>query len=202
MSPQSLVACVGCSAERAKTYAEPITGAMERWGIDTPTRQAAFLGQIAVESQRLEKVEEDLFYSAQRLVAVWPSRFPSLAAAAPYSRNPQALANRVYGGCMGNELPGDGWAYHGRGLIQLTGKTAYAAYTLTADVDALTSPELLTMPQHAADSAGWFWSSNALNTIADRRDWTTLSTRINGGKTALSERISAISRALRVLTAV
>lgn len=79
---------------------------------------------------RFAPIEENLNYSAKRLVQVWPSRFPNLAAATPYANNPQKLANKVYGGRLGNTGPDDGWRYRGRGMVQITGKDNYAKYGL------------------------------------------------------------------------
>ena len=80
-----------------------------------------FLAQILHESAMLERLEEGLSYSAERLCAVWPGRFPTIAAAQPYARNPDALANKAYGGRLGNTQPGDGWRFRSRGLMQVTG---------------------------------------------------------------------------------
>ncbi len=79
---------------------------------------------------RFAPIEENLNYSAKRLMQVWPKRFPSLAAANPYANNPERLANSVYGGRLGNTSPGDGWKYRGRGLVQITGKANYEKYGL------------------------------------------------------------------------
>lgn len=172
---------------------------MQRWGIESVIQQAAFLGQISVESGRLSRWDENLCYSAQRLMQIWPRRFPTLAIAEQYANNPEALANFVYGGRMGNTQPGDGWRYRGRGLKQLTGKDNYAGYTMGADVDALSNPDLLLEPTFAADSAGWFWFANGLNSYADARDWPGLTKRINGGLIGLADRVKAIQRAIQAL---
>src|SRR6266545_770391 len=76
--------------------------------LDRPLRLAHFLAQVCHETGGLTILVENLNYRAERLVAVWPLRFPTVASAVPYSGNPPALANRVYGGRMGNVNPGDG----------------------------------------------------------------------------------------------
>lgn len=172
---------------------------MTRWGIESVIQQAAFLAQISHESGRLARWEENLNYSAQRLMQIWPRRFPSLTIAQQYAGKPEALANFVYGGRMGNTQPGDGWRYRGRGLKQLTGKDNYTAYMLAADVNALSNPDLLLEPKFAADSAGWFWAANGLNALADARAWPTMTRRINGGLIGLADRVQAIQRAIKAL---
>lgn len=199
MSPTLLAAATGCSPARAAFYAEPLAAAMDRWSINTPLRQAAFLGQLAHESALFSRVEEDLHYSAKRLTQVFPSRFPDLSAAASFAHNPVALANRVYGGRMGNTAPGDGYKYRGRGLIQLTGYDNYKAYGEASCTAVLAYPDLVTEPRYSADSAGWFWHSRDLNRIADSEDGALLTRRINGGLTGLSDRIRAINRAKAAL---
>ncbi len=199
MSPETLAAATGCTLLTAARFAGPLTAAMQRWGIASPLHQAGFLGQIAVESARLTVLTENLNYSAERLCAVWPRRFPSLAAAQPFARNPERLANSVYGGRMGNVAEGDGWRYRGRGLKQLTGRDNYTAYSRAAGVDAVGSPDLLLEPEWAADSAGWFWHASGCAAFAEARDWTGLSKRVNGGTNGLQERIAATVRAMRAL---
>ncbi|SFH27256.1 chitinase [Ensifer sp. OV372] len=78
----------------------------------------------------MQPVIENLNYSAARLTEVWPSRFPTIASAKPFARNPRKLANKVYGGRMGNSAPDDGWLYRGRGLPQITGKDNYDKFGL------------------------------------------------------------------------
>ena len=174
---------------------------MVKWGINTPLRQAYFLGQIAVESGRLSLVEERLSYAADRLMAVWPSRFPTMGKAIQYSRQPAKLANSVYANRMGNGAPetGDGFRYRGRGLKQLTGKSNYQAYQADTGNLVIAFPDLLLTPALAADSAGWFWSKNGLNALVDRCDVVGITRRVNGGQIGLLERTRCSEQALKAL---
>lgn len=190
MNAGQLQAATGCTGAAALAFLGPLTTAIGRWGV---LRVPEFLAQIAVESKSLKSLQEDLHYSARRLTEVWPTRFPSLAAAQPYAGNPEALANKVYGGRMGNNAPGDGWRYRGRGLKQLTGKENYAAYQTASGVPVLTTPDLLFDPVHAADSAAWFWFANGCDALAD--DTAALTKRINGGLTGLAQRQSFTAKA-------
>lgn len=79
----------------------------------------------------MQPIEENLNYSAKRLTQVWPKRFPTLDAAKPYANNPPALANKVYGGRLGNAL-NEGWLFRGRGLIQITGRENYAKFGIAS----------------------------------------------------------------------
>ena len=148
---------------------------------------AAFLAQLSVESARLTRLEENLKYSAERLVAVWPARFKSVADALPYANNSEALANKVYAGRMGNAAPGDGYRYRGRGFIQLTGKANYKAFATASGVDVVANPDLLLEPELAAESAAWLWQSNGCNELADAGELVRISKRVNGGTHALPE---------------
>ena len=100
------------------------------------THLAAILAEAHHETGCIwPPVSENLNYSAKRLTEVWPSRFPTLAAAAPYANNPRKLANKVYGGRLGNTGDEDGWLYRGRGLAQITGKANYAKFGLVGTPD-------------------------------------------------------------------
>jgi putative chitinase len=98
----------------------------------TPLQHLAYILASAHHETggKFQPVEENLIYSAKRLTQVWPQRFPSIASAQPYANNPKGLANKVYGGRMGNNLS-EGWTYRGRGLIQITGKDNYARFGIS-----------------------------------------------------------------------
>ena len=177
----------------------PLNQVFVKYEIDTPKRQAAFIGQCSYESANFTNLQENLNYSAQRLMQVWPSRFPYIIAAEPYAHNPEKLANFVYAGRMGNLEDGDGYTYRGRGLIQITGREMYAKCGNALGVDLIDNPDLLLTPEYAALSAGWFWNKHGLNLLADSQEYGTMTRRINGGITGLDDRIVKITKALEVL---
>jgi putative chitinase len=184
-------------------WVEPLEEVFHRYEINTPSRQAAFIGQCAHESANFRILEENLNYSAEALMKTWPSRFPTLEAAQPYHRNPEKIANKVYGGRMGNgtEETGDGWLYHGRGLIQLTGKDNYTLAGDALGMDFVHSPDYVLVPKYAALTAGWYWNKRQLNKEADAKDYTAMTKKINGGTIGLDDRIAHIRHAQEVLTA-
>lgn len=195
------------TAEQLKTlqisddWLEPLNEAFTRYEINTPLRMAAFIGQCSHESGNFKTLQENLNYSAEGLCRVWPSRFPTLESAQSYHRNPDKIANKVYGGRMGNgsEETGEGSLYKGRGLIQLTGKDNYAMCGDGLGEDFIHSPDLVLAPKYAALSAAWFWNKRGLNKEADAKDYTSMTKKINGGVIGLEDRIKHINHALAVL---
>jgi putative chitinase len=182
-------------------WLDPLNATFQKYDISTPTRQAFFVGQCAHESNNFTRLEEGLNYSASRLMIVWPSRFPTLDAAVPYANNPEKLANKVYGGRadLGNKEDGDGFKFHGRGCIQLTGRDLYARCGEAIGADLINQPQLLVEPHYAALSAGWFWNKKGLNALADAQDTDTMTKRINGGLVGLDDRKAKIAKAISVL---
>ena len=179
----------------------PLEETFSKYDISTPVRQAYFIGQCAHESNNFQVLQENLNYSAARLMAVWPSRFTNINVANQYANNPEKLANYVYAGRLGNgnEESGDGWRYHGRGVIQLTGKDNYANCGSGLGVDLISNPSMLIDPKYAVLSAGWFWNKKGLNALADAGDLDTMTKRINGGLIGLNDRKARISKALSIL---
>ena len=182
-------------------WLNPLNETFAKYDISTPLRQAAFIGQCAHESNNFTRLEEGLNYSASRLMDVWHSRFPTLEAAAPYANNPEKLADKVYGGRadLGNKEDGDGFKFHGRGCIQLTGRDSYERCGEAIGVDLIGQPNLLVEPLYACLSAGWFWNKKGLNSLADVQDYETMTKRINGGLNGLDDRKAKIAKALSVL---
>jgi len=182
-------------------WADPLQTVFDKYNINTALRKASFIGQCQHESNNFRVLEENLHYSADGLMRVWPSRFNSRVVAEAYANQPEKIANKVYAGRMGNgtEETGDGWAYHGRGLIQLTGRDNYKNCGDALGLALITNPELLSMPKGACLSAGWFWNKHGLNELADAKDFETMTKRINGGTLGLDDRIEKINKALEVL---
>jgi putative chitinase len=177
--------------------------------LDQPLRLAAFLAQVGHESAHFNRLEENLNYSAETLRRLFPKRVPDDASAQALVGNPQAIANRIYGGRLGNgpEASGDGWTFRGRGLIQLTGKSNYLQADQALNAGLVSNPDALAHDRAlAASVAIWFWNSRGLSALADvhagddeTEDFREITHRINGGEVGLPERLVLWGRAKAAL---
>ncbi len=165
--------------------------------VNTSLRIAHWFAQFAHESRDFADFEENLSYSAERLMAVWPRRFPNLAAAKPYARNPEALANKVYGGRMGNAAD-EGYRYRGRGP-QITGKENYRLAERGTGLPLVVEPEIAAEPENFTLLACDYWDRNSCNRLADRDDLTGVTEAVNGGRIGIAERRALLLKALKVL---
>lgn len=159
-----------------------------------------FLGQILHESDLLESLEESLDYRTPGLLMkTWPTRFKSLADERPYLHNPEALANKVYGGRMGNVNPGDGWKYRGSGLIQVTGADNFKALQAATGIPVFDHPELLRMasPECLRVSIAW-WNGHVPDSVIGNVSKVTRI--VNGGQIGLAEREKLTDEARDALT--
>ena len=183
----------------ASKWEEPLQVAFDKYEINTPKRQAAFIGQCAHESGNFKALQENLNYSAEGLMKTWPSRFPTKEIADQYARQPAKIAGKVYNGRLGNTSEEEAAKYLGRGLIQLTGKENYERCGSAIGIDLINEPTLLVEPNHAAMSAGWFWNKKGLNELADSQEHGQITKRINGGLIGLDDRIVKTTKALAAL---
>jgi putative chitinase len=168
-----------------------IPAVMETFGIDTATKLAHFLSQCGHESAGFKVVNENLNYSKDGLRKIFGKYFTTDEIATRYARQPEKIANRVYGNRMGNgaEASGDGWKHRGRGYIQLTGKDNYTAFGKAIGVDILANPDLVAT-QYPLMSAAWFFSKNCLRKCVDASPVTVKSVTlcVNGGTIGLEDR--------------
>lgn len=167
---------------------------IKKFELNTPLRLAHFLCQCKHESTGFTVVQENLNYSAKGLMTTFKKYFPTEDKANEYARKPEKIANLVYSNRMGNgsESSGDGWKFHGRGYIQLTGKDNYISFDNIVDENIINSPDLVAN-KYPLLSAAWFFTKNNLHKIADQGNSddivTIITKRINGGVLGLEERI-------------
>jgi putative chitinase len=184
------VACPGTPKAELLRWVEPIQKACARFEINNVRRVAAFIAQMAHESAGFTRLEENLNYTAKRLTQVWPGRFPTIDAAAPYARNPEKLANKVYGGRMGNgpESSGDGWRFRGGGPLQVTGAENWKRFSKALGMKLEQALAYGRTREGGVMAAAWFWESNDINRLADTPGVADESKRINGGTNGLADR--------------
>jgi putative chitinase len=171
-----------------------IPAVAQKFQIDSALRLAHFLAQCGHESGGFRLTKENLNYSAKGLNGIFKKYFPTLESALPYERKPEKIANKVYGGRMGNgpEASGDGAKFCGRGYIQLTGKDNYTAFGKSIGEDVCANPQVVA-EKYALLSAAWFFNKNGLHKMADGGASDTVVTsitkRVNGGTIGLPDRI-------------
>ena len=179
---------------------------LEQLGATTVPRIASIIGQCAYESGGFGSRFENLNYSASALNRVFGKYFRTVSAQS-YARKPQKIANRVYGNRMGNgnEASGDGYRYRGRGWIQLTGKSNYAAYGRAIGEKLVAEPDLAAEPATAWLIAVRYMaatrrSGKTLLEWADLGDETMVTKGINGGTNGLQGRKQQVARVLAALS--
>jgi putative chitinase len=204
--------CPSLPQQTVSDLVTAVNGAMVKFQIDqSPRRVRYFMAQTAFETSSYTSFNENLMYtSAQRLCVVWPTRFTmdsndtTKAYAQSYVNDPQALANLVYADRMGNGSvqSGDGWAFHGRGAIQLTGRAAYTNYdnAVYGDGHIVANPYLVANMTDAMLSAAWFWSTNGLNAQADADQFTRATQIINGSTVTVPQRLPVLNLANSTFT--
>jgi putative chitinase len=160
----------------------------------SPNRAAHFFAQTAHESGNFKAFSENLNYGAKGLRGIFRKYFPTDALAKAYERKPAKIANRVYGNRMGNgdEASGEGFAFRGRGALQLTGKFNYSEFAKYVNrPDIMDNPDLVAT-ELAFESALWFFDKNKLWGICDQgindAAILALTKRINGGTHGLDDR--------------
>ena len=174
ITEQQLLQILPNAGRQAGVFVPVLNTAMNRYGIVGTQRAAAFIAQVGHESGQFRWLKELWGPTAQQ---------------AGYEGRAD----------LGNTVTGDGSKYRGRGLIQITGRANYAACGEALGLDLLSKPELLELPQYAAMSAAWFWSTRGLNSLADQKDFAKITRRINGGLNGLEERLALWERAKKVL---
>jgi putative chitinase len=191
MSVKALQTKIGATPDGA-FGPKTMKAAMEFYKLSA-VRAAHFFGQTSHETGGFKTFSENLNYSAAGLKKIFKKYFNDLTALA-YARNPEKIANKVYGNRMGNgvEASGDGWKFRGRGALQLTGKSNYEAFA-----KYLGKPEIMDKPgmvagEYAFESAMFFFDKNKLWDICDRgvndAAMLKLTKRINGGTNGLEHR--------------
>lgn len=167
--------------------------------ITTPRRRAAFLSQCHHESQGFTRIEENLNYGTQALIRCWPGDF-DVKNAGCYAHQPAKIANRAYADRMGNgsEKSGDGWLFRGRGLIQITGRANYSAFSSFKEMGLGEAIAYLGTADGALESACWYWKTHGLNVYADQENIKGITRIINGGLNGLDDRMALYHRYLDV----
>lgn len=165
---------------------------MKTFKINTPLRLAHFLAQCGHESNNFKVVQENLKYSRDGLMRIFPRYFPGNLAES-YALQPEKIASRVYGSRMGNgpEESKEGYKFRGRGFIQLTGKSNYKAFGDAINVDVVSNPDLVST-KYPLLSAAWFFNKNCLakcDAGASDAVVTSVTRCVNGGTIGLPDRI-------------
>ncbi len=182
--------CPALSSAAVTHFCQALALDLPKAQITPPLCVAHFMAQTAHESAGYSQLSENLNYSASALSSLFAKYFVGMDVNS-YARQPEKIANRIYANRMGNgdEQSGDGWAYRGRGIIQLTGKANYQAFSQDWGVDVVSQPDLVaTDPVLAVASGCWYWQKRNINAAAQADDLTKVTQLINGGTNGIEDR--------------
>lgn len=177
-----------CKQDKIKSYCSAFNAVWPLFGIDSPKRMAAFLGQVAVESGELKYDKE--------LPSKWNKKDPK------DSNEPigSLYENRKN---LGNTKPGDGPKYIGRGILQLTGRANYESYGKKLNLDLVNNPELALVPENSVKIACQYFKDRGLLNLADNWNLDEITKRVNGtAKLHHTQRVAYSERALKVISPI
>lgn len=181
-------------------WLDALNNILPKYEINTLPRITMFLAQTCHESNRYTVLRENLNYSSDGLLKIFPKYF-NKALADLYQRQPQKIANRVYANRMGNgpETSGDGYKFRGIGILQYTGKEniqKFAEYTNKSIDEVL---DYMLTPEGSVEAACLFWKTRALNLLSDKEDIVSVTKKINGGTIGLEHRKEEYLRIKNIL---
>ena len=185
--PQADASLVACFTE-----AEEVLG--KRGICDSELRLAHFMAQVLADTDGLRSATESMNHGPERIMNLWPQHFRCIGTARLFARNNVLLAEKVYGGRMGNDKPKDGFKYRGRGLLKITGKASYAELGKIVGVDLVTEPELVLDPRYCLAIAAEEWHNAFCNEAADDDDIEETTKLITGGLKGLKQRKNWLER--------
>ncbi|RFB05554.1 peptidoglycan-binding protein [Parvularcula marina] len=155
---------------------------LQQYGINTPVRVAHFIGQGLVETSWLTATEENLKYSASQLIKTFSVYRNNPRLAEQHHKQPEKIANTAYGGRLGNDQPGDGWRYRGRGFFQVTGKDNYRRFGEISGLPLVEDPDILSRDLKASvEVAAAYWDHMDLSWPADQGQSRAVSRGVNRG---------------------
>jgi putative chitinase len=163
----------------------------QKYGVTTPLVVALMMAQFSEECGAGLEMQENMNYTAERLLEVFPHHFTS-SLAAKAAHNPQMIAEIAYGGRMGNAPPPstDGWAFRGQGLSQCTGREEYAKLGEKVGTDLVANPGWLVEPEHALDCGVADFVLCGCLPFAEKGDVINVTKKLNGGTNGLADRES------------
>ena len=174
-------------------------------GITSPVELANIMGNASVETKGFTTMDEDLRYTTahgiENAVHSANKRFTEEEVkAAADSRDPKEVAKVMYDRRkdLGNDQPGDGYKYHGRGYFQYTGHDNYQSFGKKFGVDLVSQPELAADPETAAKLAIAYWKDKVPE--KDRTDPQAAGERINGGPNGANERVKLSAQWSKTIT--
>jgi putative chitinase len=184
----------------AAAWADAAMEILPKYEINTPNRIAGFFAQCGHESMNFTALSENLNYRAETLEKLFSKYFSKSGRnAADYAKQPEKIANVIYGGRMRNTEEGDGWRFRGRGVIQLTGRDNYTAFGLSVDMTPEQVIDYVQTKKGALESACWYWNSRKINIACDEGDIIKMTKLVNGGTIGLEDRRKHYEAALAVL---
>lgn len=184
----------------AAAWADAAMEILPKYEINTPNRIAGFFAQCGHESMNFTALSENLNYRAETLEKLFSKYFSKAGRKAEdYSKQPEKIANIIYGGRMGNVQEGDGYRFRGRGVIQLTGRDNYTAFGKSVGMSPEQVIDYVQTKKGALESACWYWNSRKINAACDKSDITLMTKLVNGGTIGLEDRRKHYEQALAVL---
>lgn len=186
----------------AAAWADAALEILPKYEINTPNRIAGFFAQCGHESMNFTVLSENLNYRAETLEKLFSKYFSKAGRnAADYAKQPEKIANVIYANRMGNgdTASGEGYAFRGRGIVQLTGKDNYSAFALSIKMTLPDVIEYVQTKKGALESACWYWNSRNINAACDANDIVKMTKLVNGGTIGLEDRKHHYEQALAVL---
>jgi len=95
---------------------------------------------------------------------------------------------------LGNNQPGDGRRFKGRGYIQITGRANYQTYGRLIGVDLVNNPTKAEEPDIAAKVALAYWNRIVKPRVSNFADTRAVTRLINGGYNGLQDRINKFAQ--------